>query len=497
MKRLLPLVLLTVPLWAQLQFNSFDGANETPIANNLYNLPGPFPVGVNQTVRIRVRNRSGQLACIVRNTASGTGFSLNNGNPSLPATLVADGAMDFKVDFLPTSVARSVSANFEIQYAPLTSAASCSGPNTPNNIFKADLIIQISGIAAGATLSLTPGGAALTQVQFPNTTILQKSSLRVYLNNPSATTLTLPDPPNTPLDTKGAFTIVNQPAFPLTLNPTEAAPVDLQFSPFATGSYIGVFVLGPLSITLTGNGTAPPFAMPTISVDSALSSSVQARLAILLPTPAPSRATGTLTLAFQPSAGAVDDSAIKFLVPSSRRVSFTFNPGDTMATIGTAKDAAFQTGTTAGMITFSIDFLNQTTQVKSTVAPQPIAIDGTIANRPNDFQLTIQLTGYDNSKSASQLGFTFYDTAGVTVPPGRIALDASKSFSQFFAQSTAGGLFSLLAQFPVKGSTAKIAAADVELINSAGTTTLTKLRFSPCTPVIATPCPNATGCPCQ
>ena len=499
MKRLSLLASIAFAAWGQLQFNSFDGVTETPIPNSVYNLPGPFSVGVNQVIRIRVRNRSGQLQCLVRNPASmGTGFSLEPANPSLPAALAADAAIDFKVNFLPPSMARSASANFEIQYAPLTATATCNGPNTPVNIMRADLIIQVSGITANATVSLTPNGTAITQIMFPATQVGKKSTVRIYLNNPSSTTLTLPNPPDTPLETKGVFTILTQPVFPLTLNPTESAAVDLQFAPTLAAVYLGGFNLGSLSAALTGNGIAPPFATPVISVDSALTSGLQARLAITLPTAAPSQATGTLTLAFQPTAGTVDDAAIKFLTPNSRRVSFTFNTGDTTATIGTAKEALFQTGTTAGVLTFSIDFLSAATQAKSTIAPHAIAIDGTIANRPNDSQLTIQLTGYDNSKSATRLGFIFYDTAGVAVPPGRISYDATRDFSQFFtAQNTAGGMFSLLAQFPVKGSTANIAAADVELTNSAGTTTLTKLRFSPCTPVVITPCPNVNGCPCR
>ena len=321
--------------------------------------------------------------------------------------------------------------------------------------------------------------------------------MRVYLNNPSATTLTISSPPQTPLDSKGVFTVQSQPAFPLTLNPTESAPVDIQFAPTLVAAYAGSFIAGSLSVSLNGSGVAPPFSTPSIVVDPSLVSGIQARLVITLPTPAPSQATGTLTLAFQPTAGANDDSAIHFLIPATRRVSFSFGAGDTVATIGTAKEALFQTGTTAGTLTFAIDFLTTPAQAKSTISSHAIDIDNTVANKPNDSQLTIQITGYDNSKTAAQLGFTFYDTAGVAVPPGRIIYDASKDFRQFFAQSTNGGLFSLLAQFPVKGSTANIATADVDLTNSVGTTTLTKLRFSPCTPVVSTPCASVNGCPCQ
>lgn len=498
MKLLLLLVASAAAAWGQLQFNSFNGVTETPIPNNLYTLPGPFSVGVNQPIRIRVRNRSGQLVCIVRNPASmGTGFSLDPHNPTLPATLISDAAMDFIVNFVPPTVARSASANFEIQYAPMTAGAVCNGPNTPTNVFRADLLIQINDIAAGGTLSLTPGGPSVKQIQFAATSIGQKTIQRVYLSNPGSTPLSIATPPVTPLDSNGAFTIQTQPAFPLTLNPTESAPVDLQFAPTQAAPYIGAFALGPLTVTLNGNGVVPPWPTPTVSVDSVLSSSAQSKLTIHLPSPAPGLATGTITLGFQPAAGGLDDAAIKFMVPSSRVVTFTFNLGDTVATIGTAKEAVFQTGTTAGTLNFSVDFKNQTTLAKSIVAAQPIGIDGTVANRPNDTQLTIQLTGYDNSRTASQLGFTFYDSAGVTVPPGRITLDASKGFSEFFAQSKAGGLFSLLAQIPVKGSTAYIVTADVDLVNSVGTTSITKLRFSPCTPVVTTPCTSVNGCPCR
>ena len=116
MRALCLLAVVSATAWGQqLQFNAFDGVNETPIPNNVLSLPGPFTVGVQQQIRIRVRNRTGQLACIVRNPASlGTGFSLDPANPSLPATLANDAAIDFKVDFLPPAIARSASANFEI-----------------------------------------------------------------------------------------------------------------------------------------------------------------------------------------------------------------------------------------------------------------------------------------------------------------------------------------------------------------------------------------------
>ena len=292
------------------------------------------------------------------------------------------------------------------------------------------------------------------------------------------------------------FSTANAPAFPLTLNPTEVSVFNLQFSPSASVPYSAAITLDSQTVPLTGTGFDPPFSKLSIIVDASLVSSIQPSLSITLDQPAPTAATGTLTLGFQPSVGGGDDTAIRFMAAGGRVLSFSFNAGDTTATIGTSRTASFQTGTTAGTLTFAAVFQNATTQAVSKVQPQAVQIESTISNRPNNVELRIQLTGYDNSKSASQLAFTFYDSAGATIQPGRIAFNATTDFTQFFATSSTGGLFSLLADFPVKGAANSVSSVDVELTNSAGVTTLSKLLFSPCVPVITTPCPNATGCPC-
>ena len=216
----------------------------------------------------------------------------------------------------------------------------------------------------------------------------------------------------------------------------------LQFAPTAVQAYSGAFVIGPVTVPLSGNGAAPAFAAPSIIVDSSLPSGIQASLTITLPTPAPVAATGTLFLAFVPSAGSVDDPQIQFVLPAGRKIGFSFNAGDTTATIGTTKSVEFQTGTTAGKLTFSATFQTPPQPVTATIAPQAIGIDSTIANIPNDSQATILLNGFDNTKSVTQLAFTFYTVSGsslAVIPPGKITYDATKDFSQFFQTSTAGG----------------------------------------------------------
>ncbi|HEY3740595.1 MAG TPA: hypothetical protein VGL53_12160 [Bryobacteraceae bacterium] len=505
MKRLGLLATLATAAWAQVQFYTPAGA----LLSGSYSPPGAFIVGVKQTININVV--SSQAVCIVIATASGSGFLLETPTPDTPSALAVGGTMTLPLDFTATLQGKGASANLEVQYLPLAQSNGCNGPGIPTaNLLKADLFVLVNSIASGATVSLQPNGPQVPSVQFGTVATSQTSQVQVYLNNPGTSPITIAAP-SSRLDTQGAFTIKTEPAFPLTLNPTQSAAVVLQFAPTATQSYSGAFVVGPVTVPLTGNGVAPAFAAPTIVVDSSLASGIQASLTITLPTPAPVAATGTLFLAFQPSVGSVDDPQIQFLLPAGRKIGFSFNAGDTVATIGTAKSVNFQTGTTAGKLTFSATFQTPPQPVTATIAPQGIAIDSTIANIPNDSQATILLNGFDNTKSITQLAFTFYTVSGTSlavVPPGKITYDATKDFSQFFQTSTAGGMFSLLAQFPVSGMAATSGAGaaiggaailhsvDVEITNSAGTVTLTQLLFSQCSVVISGNCTTGTGCPC-
>jgi hypothetical protein len=454
----------------------------------------------------------------------GTGFSLDPANPSLPAALVVGAELEFDVDFLAPTAAKSASANFELQYLPLNASLGCDGPGIPtSNLTRADLLIEVNAISTGATVSLQPGGPPLSSIPFGNVAVGQKSVILVYLNNPGTSPLTVhlqapggTDPvPPVALDAAGAFRLLDG-SFPLTISPGAPVPVHFQFAPPAAQGYSAAFLLGALALPLNGAGAAPAFAAPAIVVDSTLLSGIQSSLSITLPVPAPAAATGTLFLAFEPSAGSADDLAIQFICNSvsgvcPRQIGFSFNPGDTTATIGTAQSIQFQTGTTAGTLTFSATFQTPLEPATVTIPPQAIGIDSTIANIPNDSQATIELNGFDNTRSVSTVAFTFYSlngTALAVIPPGKITYDATHDFSQFYQTSTAGGMFALLAQFPVNGTAstsgqgAAVGAAviiysvDVEITNSVGTTTLTQLLFSQCSAVISNNCTTGTGCPC-
>ncbi len=83
----------------------------------------------------------------------------------------------------------------------------------------------------------------------------------------------------------------------------------------------------------------------------------------------------------------------------------------------------------------------------------------------------MSLAGFDNTYSASQLSFTFYDSRGSAIQPGAIRVDVSSTFQQYFASTQAGGMFALLAKFPMTGDSNQVASVDVQITNAAGVTT--------------------------
>jgi hypothetical protein len=178
--------------------------------------------------------------------------------------------------------------------------------------------------------------------------------------------------------------------------------------------------------------------------------------------------TGVLLLDFRPTVpNASDDPAVMFVGSGSRRLSFQVTEGDPAASFGAAKNVLFQTGTTAGILTFTLQCGEHTIQRTLTIAPAKVAIDAARANRrASDLDVTI--TGYDNTRTAGRFTFTFFDRSGATVQPGAIPVDLTGDFSRYFAISRVGGAFHVRATFPVTGDASQIGGVEVSLANSAG-----------------------------
>jgi hypothetical protein len=235
------------------------------------------------------------------------------------------------------------------------------------------------------------------------------------------------------------------------------------------------------TFNLTGQGLAAlPPSTSFVFASTVPASAQQNSISIPLASPSQSSATGTLTLAFQSSvAGVSDDPAIQFLSGPVRTASVSISPGDTSAKIGGQPSMPFQTGTTAGTITFTLALTNEPTQQATLTIPHSaVNLDEDTFSAIRLFgSLNVSFGGFDNTYSASQLAFTFYDTLGKPLPQGAIDVDATSAFHTYFSTTQAGGTFQVLAEFPVTGNTALIGFVTAQVTNSLGTSTAVQIPF--------------------
>ena len=131
----------------------------------------------------------------------------------------------------------------------------------------------------------------------------------------------------------------------------------------------------------------------------------------------------------------------------------------------------FQTGTTVGTITFALTIENNPPQTTTlTIPPAAITLDSVTAVRQPG-EIDVAVAGFDNTYSASQLAFTFYDLNSNAIPQGVISVDAASEFQPYFGGTQFGGMFQLLLKFPVTGNAAEIGFVSAGITNSVGTTT--------------------------
>jgi hypothetical protein len=110
------------------------------------------------------------------------------------------------------------------------------------------------------------------------------------------------------------------------------------------------------------------------------------------------------------------------------------------------------------------------------VTPTAVSLDSSSGVRRTS-DVDVSLTGFDNTRSISTLAFTFFDSAGRTIQPGVLRVDASADFQRYFQAGSAGGMFAMRATFPVSGDATKVVGVEVEITNAAGVTRTQRLAF--------------------
>lgn len=450
-RTLLLLTLAPLAALAQLQVYALNGSTQTAVGSS-------YPVGsaaLGDTIatQFRVKN-TGTQSVTLSVSLSGEGFRIE----CLPAPYVPpDGEESaFCVDFTPT-IFGLYSAILQVNNIDITLTGTAAPTAT----------VTVSG----STTPLATGAA----VNFGNVVINQTKTLSFLLSNSYSSTLTV----NSVTVSGVGFSEAAGASFPLQIGPGQSATFQVTFAPVTGTGYQGTLTIDGQAFALQGQGLDPPLPGASLVLASTVGASAQQNsLSIPLSSASQINGSGTLAMSFQSSvAGVSDDPTIGFLSGALRQASVTIAPGASSAMIDGQQSIAFQTGTTAGTIAFTLTLENGATEeVSLTIPPSPVILDSESAVRELG-SIQVSLSGFDNTYSASQLAFTFYDINGNALPQGAIDVNAASDFQNYFSSGQAGGAFSLLATFQVTGNTDEIGYVTAQITNSLGVTAAQQIQI--------------------
>jgi len=431
------LLLLASAAWGQFALTRVDGDTERP-PGAVFDLGATYP-GESSAVRFRVRNTSDSPALLTKLTVAGTGFSIV-GFP-VPAGIPAQQALDFNVVFRADTVA-SYSAQLDVEGMGMLLTASV----LPR------LTYQLAGQSLGA------GGIDFGTVE-PGSTVTR----RVTVTNLTAAPLALPV-----LAITGDAFSLPAPPVPVLVSPAQSTEFEIVFQPAGAGAWTGSLQIDDRAYPLKGLSVGLPLPHPSLTINLADAQSARdGSIAVTFDAAARTAGSGSVTLDFTPRARGATDPAIQLGIVG-RWLPFTIAPGDTALPA-----VNFQTGTTAGTIGFTVE-LGGVTDRKTVVIPAaPVAIFTAVATRTAG-AIDVRITGFDNTRSAGAVTFTFFDTTGAAID---LRADYTADFAAYFAGSDMGGAFLLRSVFPVTGDASKIVEFAVQMTNAAGSATTGRVKF--------------------
>lgn len=404
---------------------------------------------------------------------------------SVNAGIFASSAFALDVSALPAILPANSTAVFKVTFSPgqigVTTAVLSVGSNSYSiegfGIAVSDIdALQIYYVDSKAVRT---SPQAATPISFGQLVpgAGTNNTLTFTVTNPltSYSAVTLPS-----LKVSGAgYAIAGGPSLPASLQPGAALTFTVSFNAGASGTYTGSLAIGTRVFSLSALAVMSP--VPSISMQlsqNPLVSAQQVQLTIQASSAATQDTIGTIEMQFTPSVSNVaDDPAIVFLATGGRKLQVTLSAGSQAATYQGQSGISFQTGTTAGTITFILTFPNTAPLTQTfTITPAIIHLSSALAVR-QDPALVITVNGFDNTYTAGKMSFTFFDLKGYPFSPDALPVDATSDFhNYFFINDPAGGSFGMQATFPVTGDITQIGSVAVTLTNSAGQTT-TKLSF--------------------
>jgi len=460
----------------------------------------------------------------VGSTASVT-FTLTNesaGTINVPAVALqteqfAVSPFSVNTSTLPATLAGSASASFTVTFAPQPTAAG-TAVSVSATLAVGSNSYPLQGTALPA--SGTPVGSDGLQVTCTDKTgaHCQASGTTIPMGPDPTTldltfTLTNPNPPGTAFATlaaqptlttsSNAFTIQSMTLAPyasgvtgatstfpagtsVTIQPGWAVTFQVTFSPAQAASATATLgIASGISYTLSGKAPAPlnltlmcgttPCSSQTFTSQQQVQATLQWANSASASIPSPV----ALSLSFASAvSGIKTDPAITFITPVQGATlnQISFNQNSPTGTFSNGQSQfAFQTGTTAGTITLTATGLeNQTQTWTFDILAAKVQITS-INTQQQASNVVVTIDGYDNTYSAGQLSFTFFNTSGQAISPGAIVVNAASNFQQyFFTNNQGGGVFALQATFPVNGDVTQIGSVTASISNSAGSTSTTQ-----------------------
>lgn len=439
----------------QLQLFEFNGTTDTAVQTSTPLNVGTAAPGDTITTRLHIRNASDAPVVLQKPAFSGTAFAIASA-PSFPYTLspYAGPSSEAEIDvaFSPANAG---------QYTATLAIDNLSVVLQGTSAISAAVSVQ------GGTTPLTTGAS----INFGQVDVGSSQAETFVLSNAADAAVTV----NSVSVSGAGFSLVPGLTLPIQIAPGQTNSFQVSFAPEAGTPYQGTLSVDGRTFSLIGQGLAP--TLPSASLvfgPGTVASGQTNNISIPLGAASQTAGTGTLKMSFQPSvAGAsqANDPAIQFFPVPAYVETVTIAQGATTALIDGQSSMQFQTGTTAGTITFTLTLDNNAPQQTTlTIPPAVVTLDQITAVRlPAEIDVSVQ--GFDNTYSASQMTFTFFDLNSNALPGGAINVDASSEFQPYFSTTQYGGMFQLLLQFPVSGNINEIGYVSVGITNSVGTTT--------------------------
>jgi hypothetical protein len=443
---------------------------------------------------------SATLTFTLTNEAAGTVTT-----PSIAIQVPQFSTSQFSVDTsaVPQSLAGSASANFTVTFTPAANAAGPANPETATLVVGPNSY-QLQGAAVPA-----PGtGNDGFQITWTDKTGVKQTGTTVQMGpDPTTTTLTFtvsnPDPDATemlqtaPTVSSPAFSLQNfivgpgqgisgsanaVTSWPVTLPSGWALTFQVSFTPSGSSGATGVLTIAPGFVyNLVGKQPAPLNltlmcgATPCSSQSFTSQQQVQAALQWANTSSTNVPESVDLTLSFSSGVNGIKSDPAIYFMPRQGTMEIgpiSFSQDSATGTFfGGGSQFTFQTGTTEGTITLTATGLEGQTQTWSFDIPAAQVQITSITAQAQASNLVVTVDGYDNTYTAGQLSFTFYNTSGGVIGSA-IAVDASSKFhNYFFGSGSDGGAFQLQASFPVNGDVTQVGSVSMSIQNSSGTTT--------------------------